>query len=200
MNKLSQEKRNQLLLASAAILLALGGLYFTLIRYQQEGLKTWVSKQAATEKKMSEIRENIKNSRQIEAELLAVSSQLAQEEEGMPSGDIYAALVDTIRKFKLGRQVEIPQFNSPGNATDVNLLPKFPYKQVVMTIVGSAHYHDLGKFIADFENEYPSARIVNLDLSPGSAASVADKEKLAFKLDIVSLVKSGSPAPALSKL
>ncbi len=200
MNKLPKEKRNQLMLTSAAILLALGGLYFTLIRYQQEGLKNWDNRKATTEKKLSEIRENIKNSRQIEADLLAVSGQLAQAEEGMPSGDIYASLVDTIRKFKLGRQVEIPQFNSPGNATDVNLLPKFPYKQVVMTVVGSAHYHDLGKFIADFENEYPSARIINLDLTPASAAAPADKEKLAFKLDIVSLVKGGSPAVAITKL
>ena len=200
MNKLSQEKRNQLVLTSAAILLLLGGTYFTLIRYQQDGLKTWGLKKAATEKKLSEIRDNIKNSRQIEAELLVVSNRLAVQEEEMPAGDLYASLVNTIRKFKLGRPVEIPQFNSPGNATDVNLLPKFPYKQVVMTLVGTAHYHDLGKFIADFENEFPSARIVNLELTPASAASAADKEKLAFKLDLVSLIKSGPSAAAVSKL
>lgn len=200
MNKLSQEKRNQLVLTSAAILLLLGGTYFTLIRYQQDGLKTWGLKKAATEKKLSEIRDNIKNSRQIEAELLVVSNRLAVQEEEMPAGDLYASLVNTIRKFKLGRPVEIPQFNSPGNATDVNLLPKFPYKQVVMTLVGTAHYHDLGKFIADFENEFPAARIVNLELTPASASSAADKEKLAFKLDLVSLIKSGPSAAAVSKL
>ena len=200
MNKLSKEKRNQLILTSAAILLVLGGLYFTLIQYQQSSLKSWGVKQVATEKKLSEIRDSIKNSRQIEAELLVVSNKLALQEEDMPSGDLYAALVSSIRKFRLGRKVEIPQFVSPGSPTDVTLLPKFPYKQVVMSIVGTSYYHDLGKFIADYENEFPSSRILNLDLSPASAQSPDDREKLAFKLEIVSLVKNTSPPANSSKL
>lgn len=194
MNKLSKEKRNQLLLAVAAIVLLLVGIYFTLIRYQQGSLVAVAAQKATTEKKMSEIRDSIKNSRQIEAEFLVVSNQLALQEEDMPSGDLYASMVNTLRKFKLGHKVEIPQFNSPGTAVDVTLLPKFPYKQVVMTIIGTAYYHDLGKFIADYENEFPTSRILNLDLSPASVQSADEKEKLAFKLDIVSLVKGSTPA------
>jgi len=200
MNKLSKEKRNQLILASAGILLVLGGIYFTLIQYQQSGLKSWAIKKVGTEKKLSEIRDNIRNSRQIEAELLVVSNKLAEQEEEMPSGDLYASMVDSMRKFKLGHKVEIPQFNSPSAPADVTLLPKFPYKQVVMTIVGTGYYHDLGKFVADYENEFPSSRILNLDVSPASAQSPDEREKLAFKLDIVSLVKSTPAAATSSKL
>lgn len=200
MNKLSKEKRNQLILTSAAILIVLGAIYFTLIQYQQSGLKTWESKKIVTDKKLSEIRDNIKNSRQIETELLAVSNKLAVQEEDMPSGDLYASMVNSIRKFKLGRKVEIPQFNSPTAPADVNLLPKFPYKQVVMTIVGTGYFHDLGKFISDYENEFPSSRILNLELSNASAQSPDEKEKLAFKLDIVSLVKAGVPVATTTKL
>ena len=199
MNKLSKEKRNHLILASTAIALALGGIYFTLIRYQQGGLREYAVKKTAMEKKVAEIRDTVNHSREIETELLTVSNQLALAEEDMPAGDLYASMVNTIRKFKLGRAVEIPQFNSPGNPADVNLLPKFPYKQTVMTLVGSAHYHDLGKFIADFENEFPSSRVLNLELSPASATTGDDRERLAFKLDIVSLIKSTSSA-TISKL
>lgn len=194
MNKLSKEKRNQLILAVGAIVLLLAGIYFTLICYQQGNLLAVGARKATTDKKMSEIRDSIKNSRQIEAELLVVSNKLAFQEEDMPSGDLYAAMVNTLRKFKLGHKVEIPQFNSPGTAVDVTLLPKFPYKQVVMTIIGTAYYHDLGKFIADYENQFPTSRILNLDLSPASVQSANEKEKLAFKLDIVSLVKGSLPA------
>jgi len=194
MNKLSKEKRNQLILACAVILLALCGLYFTLIRFQQHSLDSWAAKKGITEKNLDEIRNSIKNSKQIEAELLVVSNKLALQEEDMPAGDLYASMVNTLRAFKLNRRVEIPQFNSPGTAVDVNLLPKFPYKQVVMTIVGTAYYHDLGKFIADYENEFPTSRIVNLDLSPASVTSPDEKEKLSFKMDIVSLVKASAPS------
>jgi Tfp pilus assembly protein PilO len=194
MNRLSKEKRNQLILASAAIVLVMVGIYFTLIRYQQSSLASWATKKAATEKKMSEIRDSIKNSRLIEAQLLVVSNKLALQEEDMPTGDLYASMVNTLRKFKLGHKVEIPQFNSPGTAVDVTLLPKFPYKQVVMTIIGTAYYHDLGRFIADYENEFPTSRIVNLDISPASVQSPDEKEKLAFKMDIVSLVKGTTPS------
>ena len=200
MNKLSKEKRTQLILTSVAILLVLGGIYFTLIRYQQSTLKDWGLKRAVTEKKLAEVRDNIKHSREIEADLLVVSNRLAVQEEDMPSGDLYAAMVTSIRKFKLGRKVEIPQINSPASPADVTLLPKFPYKQVTTTIIGTGYYHDLGKFIADYENEFPSSRILNLDLSPGAAQSPDDREKLAFKLDVVSLVKGGVPAANSSKL
>ena len=200
MKKLSKEKRNQLMVAVAAILLVLGGIYFTLIQYQQSGLKSWAVTKASTETKLSEIRDNIKNSRQIEAELFVVSNKLAVMEEDMPSGDLYASMVNSIRKFKLGRQVEIPQFNSPSSPGDVTLLPKFPYKQVVMTIVGTGYFHDLGKFIADYENEFPVARILNIDLSPASVQTPDEKEKLAFKLDVVCLVKSSASTATATKL
>lgn len=200
MNKLSKEKRTQLILTSVVILLVLGGIYSTLIRFQQAGVKSWSAKKVVTENKLAEIRDSIKNSRQVEAELLVASNKLAQQEEDMPAGDLYASMVNTLRKFKLGRKVEIPQFTSPGTAVDVTLLPKFPYKQVVMTIVGTGYYHDLGKFIADFENEFPTSRIVNLDLSLASVQSPEEREKLAFKLDIVSLVKSSPPTTTISKL
>ena len=39
---------------------------------------------------------------------------------------------------------------------DVNLLPNFPYKQATLTVAGTAHFHDLGRFLADFENQIPA--------------------------------------------
>ena len=200
MNKLSKEKRNQLILTCAGIALVLLGIYFTLIQYQQRNLKLWSARKLATNNKLSEIRNYIKNSREIEAELVMVSNKLAVLEEDMPTGDIYASMVNSIRKFKLGRKIDIPQFNSPGNPTDMTLLPKFPYKQVMMTIIGTGFYQDLGKFVADFENEYPSCRIVSLDLSPASAQSPEDREKLTFKMDIASLIKASPVSETSSKL
>ena len=49
--------------------------------------------------------------------------------------------------------------------------PSFPFKQVKFTITGTAYYHDLGKFIANFENTFPHIRVVNLQIQPDPSAS-----------------------------
>jgi hypothetical protein len=55
--------------------------------------------------------------------------------------------------------------------------------------MGTAHYHELGRFISDFENEFPHVRLLNLgiELVPTSSG---ERELLTFKMEIVTLVKS----------
>jgi hypothetical protein len=117
----------------------------------------------------------------------------------MVSGDPYASLVNTIRKFKLRYKLDIPQFSPATSISDVDLLPRFPYKQVKINIAGSGYYEEIGKFIADFENQYAASRILNLELAPVPGSIPENKEKLTFKMDIVSLVASGAAVPANSR-
>jgi hypothetical protein len=70
----------------------------------------------------------------------------------------------------------------------MDLLPSFPYKQIRFAINGTAYYHDLGKFISDFENHFPHARVVNLVIEPMSNADNTN-EKLSFRMEIIALVK-----------
>jgi hypothetical protein len=100
-------------------------------------------------------------------------------------------MVNTLRQFKLSYKIDIPQFSTIATA-DMNMLPKFPYKQATMTINGTAYFHDLGRFVSDFENRFPQIRIQNLDIQPASGFTQGDREKLTFKLDIVALIKSGA--------
>ena len=106
-----------------------------------------------------------------------------------PHGDLYSWTYNTIRLFKTPYQVDIPEIGHP-DVGPVDLFPSFPFKQVKFTITGTAYYHDLGKFIADFENTYPHIRVVNLQIQPADAADGA--EKLSFRMDIIALVKSTS--------
>jgi len=85
--------------------------------------------------------------------------------------------------------VDIPDIGHPDVET-MDLLPSFPFKQVKFTITGKAYYHDLGKFIADFENTFPHIRVVNLQLQPDQANG--SDEKLSFKMEVIALVKSPS--------
>ena len=192
--KLSKEKRNHLVLAILAVLMIVCGLWFTLIRFQQSSLARLKEDAARRRTKVNQILETIKNRDQIEAELIVVSNKLALKEEDMASGDWYSAMITAITKFKQPYQgVEIPQFTPSLAPTESNLLPKFPYKQFTVSVQGTACYNDLGQFVAEFENRFPSSRILNIELAPASSQTPGEKAKLSFKFDIVSLVKPSGP-------
>lgn len=194
MNRLTKEKRDQLILVTIVALAAVAGLWFSLIRSQQEDLRTLAARRKEDLDKLSQIEETKKNSERAKTELVSVGGRLALAERDMPSGDLYLSMVNTIRKFKGNYDVTISQFNPSGAEMPVNIFPKFPYRQVTVSISGIAHYHDFGRFVADFENSFPTSRILNLDLSPSSTTSSEDKEKLSFQMDVVSLV-GNRPAP-----
>jgi Tfp pilus assembly protein PilO len=196
MNRISKEKRSQLILVAIVVVAIIVGLWFGVIRSQQEDLRTLAAKKTDDLNHLAQIADTIKNSDKAKKELVTVSNELAFAERDMPAGDLYLSLVNTIRKFNHDYGVQISQFNPTGGDMPVNLLSRFPYRQVTVSISGMAHYHDLGKFIAGFENEFPTSRVLNLELSPASVTAPEDKEKLSFKMEIVSLVASSGPRTA----
>jgi len=198
MKRLSKQKREQLILVCIVILMVLVGLWFLLIRSQKESLQSLRAQKTTKEDKAANMQKEIEKTKSVETELHDVDTKLADREQDMVSGDYYASLVNTVRRFKLAYKLDIPQFSPAASVTDVDLLPKFPYKQVRIAISGTGYYEEIGKFIADFENEYSVSRIVNLELTPYSGP-VDAKEKLTFRMEIVSLVASGVVAPANSK-
>jgi Tfp pilus assembly protein PilO len=198
MNKLSKEKRNQLVLVCVLTLIVMAGLYFGVISNQQRSLRKLAADQDKAKNQLNQVSNTIKSSAKIEADLAAVNKTLGAHEANMASEDGYLWMVQFLRKFNENSPVEIRQYNSKGAAA-MDMFPKFPYKQFTVSITGSAYYYDLGKFIADFENRYPSVRVMNLELAPDSAVGPLEKGKLAFKMDIVSLVKSNGTQPSAKK-
>ena len=146
------------------------------------------------ESKLAQIEQAGKNADRLESDLTEASKKLGRIEEDMPSGDLYAWMLKNIGLLKLQSKVDIATHSAP-EVRDVSLLSKFPYRQVTYAIGGTAFFHDLGKFVADFENQYPYSRLMNLDISPEPALAAADKdpkEKLTFHMEVVNLVKPGS--------
>ena len=190
-SKLPKEKRNHLVLVGLVTLAVLSGLGFGLIKNQFNSLSGLAAKKVDAEQKLHKMQENIKHAERLQADLLEAKKKLVAQETGMASGtDLYAWAIRTIGDFKARYKdkIDIPKINPSGPTVEVNLLPKFPYKQATFTVAGTAHYHDLGQFLADFENSHPLIRIVNLDLDLASGDASKEKEKLAFRMDIVTLV------------
>jgi hypothetical protein len=190
MNRLSKEKRNQLILVVVGTLLVLGVIGFAVIRPQYDGLANIARTKKAELVKLQQTKDTIKNADETANKLADTSYSLEQAENDIASGDVFAWTYDAIRRFKPSYKVEIPTISQPAMG-DVDLLPQFPYKQLKISVSGTAFYHDLGKFISDFENTFPHMRVVNLTVEPLNGSG-ADTEKLSFRMDIVALVKPTS--------
>jgi len=190
LKQLPKEKRNNLILVALVTAIALGGLGFGLIRFQYDHLKQIANETKEAERKLDKMKKAILGADRTETELAEISKSLSTLEEGMayPPGDLYSWVYATVRRFKLAYKIAEPQF-STAEVGETSLLPKFPYKQVTIAISSTGFYHDIGKFIADFENQFPHIRVVNLTLDPVSGLLNDDKEKLEFKMQIVTLVR-----------
>jgi len=187
--KLSKEKRNQLVLVLFGTVAVLALMWFNLIQPRYAALSQIAAAQKTAGDKLAGIQTTIKHADAIAAEMTNVTQTLSNAEGDMASGDLYSWTYNTIRLFKAPYQVDIPQIGHP-DVGPVDLLPAFPFQQVRFTVTGTAYYHDLGKFIADFENRFPHIRVVNLELQPAQATG--GDEKLSFKMSIIALVKSTS--------
>ena len=189
MKHLTKEKKQQLLLVTIGVVGILVGLWFGLISWQQGRIAKLTAERNATQTKLDGMVDTLDRASLIKLHLEQESRRLSEAEEQMASGDLYAWIINTVRDFKaVHPAVDIPQFSTI-TMSETTLLPKFPYKQVTLTVAGKAYYHDLGEFIADFENQFPYIRIQNLALEPSSVTEGAYSEKLAFRMDIVALVK-----------
>lgn len=189
MKHLSKEKKQHLLLVIIGTLVILAGLWFGLISWQQGKLAKLSSERDGTKITLDGMKDTIDRAATIAEEVAAEKQRLADAEAQMASGDHYAWIINTIRGFKAKHpKVDIPQYSTI-LIEDTNVLPKFPYQQATLTVSGTAYYHDLGKFIADFENEFPYIRLENLEIQQAPTLGAGYTEKLAFRVDVVALIK-----------
>jgi len=187
MKKISKEKRNQLLTVAFATVAVLGLIYFGLIRPQYNALSKIAKDKKDADKKLQGIKQTITGAGTASNTLTETAAALNQTESDMASGDLYSWTYETLRRFKQPYKVEIPEIGHPAIG-DVDLLSYFPYRQIRFTVNGTGYYHDLGKFISDFENNFPHARVVRLAVqsTPGPDGL---NEKLTFSMEIIALVK-----------
>ncbi len=190
MKNLPKDKRDKLILTGIGTIAVVAALWFSLVSTMRGSLES-VGKTIVDKRNKVENAQRLVNSTSdLQRGLEEATIKLKAVEEDMASGDMYSWIILTVNKFRADRKVEIPQFSREVR-TDLALFPKFPYKAAVFTVRGTAFFHDLGKFIADFENEFPHAYVQNLELEPAStsnASAANHAETLAFKMEIVTLI------------
>jgi Tfp pilus assembly protein PilO len=197
MSKLPKTKRDQIILISVGTLVVAGALWFLLISAQQGMLKKARAEATKSREELEAGQRTVKNQVLVKQEFEEAHAALRQRESAMASpNDMYLWQIETLNKFRAGYRVEIPQFGRE-MMTDVGVLPKFPYTAAAFNVRGTAHFHEFGRFLADFENAFPYIRVQNITLEPAfnekssSSASVSAeaREKLTFRMELVTLVR-----------
>lgn len=192
MSKLSKAKRDQLILVVLGVVVAIVGIYYGIITGQKKTLAAAEQKAGEAKTKVDKAEGVLKRKAATGEELEAMAQRLKAIEDTMPSGDLYSWVLITMNNFITPRKIS--NFSSSRETlSEVTMLPKFPYKSASFTIRMSAHYHDFGAFLADFENQYPYVRIQNIDMGPASSqAAGAETEQLDISFQLVTLVRPPS--------
>jgi len=196
MIRLSKEKLNRLILVIIGFLVIAGSIWYLVIKSTSSRLAQSGSALAAAKDKLERYRNWVKQADQMEAAAEEATRQLREFEDGMAPADLVSWSYVLLDKAKAGQAVEITDVTRPQTG-QVGVLPDFPYTAATFTVQGNSHYHDLGKFLADFENKFPYFRVQNLSVGaasgggPETATATVGKEKLYFKMDIVALIKPG---------
>ena len=190
-NKLSKEKKSHLILVALLTVGAIGGIWYGLITTQNDKLAAIAKKIEDTNGQLAKMAQVVKEASQVDLALKDASLKLSEIESSIPasSGDLYSWVVNSLKQFNTpGYKVDLPQFGIPAVA-EMRMLPSFPYNQATVPVSGSAYYWDFGKFLADFENKFPYMRVQNLNLTPGGGLTPAERERLTFQMEFITLVK-----------
>ncbi len=197
MARLSKEKRDRLILVVILTIALSVGLWYGIITTRKERLAETKAAIRAAIDKLEKARNLVKQTGRAEAQVAEAVNKLKVVEDAMASGDYYTWAIQLLVEHVRDRhQVRIIETTRPVKG-EVLLLAQFPYQAAIFTVRGAGHYHDFGKFLADFENRFPYFRVQNLSLAPGSdggtdtSSAASGEESLSFRMEIVALIKPG---------
>jgi len=200
---LPKEKKTRIILIAAVAALLCAGLWFGVIQSRNAILSSANSRLEKANGRLTEAQKWLQNAEEIKDEMERALRRLEDMEAQMPKAndDLFAKSYALLDQAKAGHAVEIREVTRPEKKEgekkkEVGLLTNFPYDASVFSVSGVAHYHDFGKFLADFENNHPYCRVQNVTLgtvleaaAEGATGARLAREKLAFRMDVVALIK-----------
>jgi len=192
LNDLSKEKKEQIIAIGIGLVVLIIALWMLVIGPQGKKLVERKGQIAQKSEELQAAETLVANAGKIGEQLGEKEKELGNVESKMASGDLYFWMNEKLEGFqrKYGYDVRIPNVERE-QKINVGIYPDFAYGAVKYTVSGDALYHELGKFLATFENENAHIRVQDLDISPyiGLGEEKSSGDKLIFKMDIVALRK-----------
>ena len=188
----------RVVLTALAAVMVLVVMWYTLLDAPRTQLRAKDRIRADLSSTLDTARKQVAEAAKTKASIEIATQRLQEMERKMPIGDPYRWLVKAFLDFPGAARVTLANIEPP-HVSESALLPKVPYKTATFTLMGTAHYHDFGTFLAELENYFPHMRVRRLELSPGypGEADSAEAERLNFQLEIIALFKpTPEPSPA----
>ena len=195
MSNSTKEKRERLTLAVVITMAATAGIWLGLIEPQQTGLQLKAKLLSETQGKLATVHRELRLTESFKTHLDFARREIEGMEAKIASGDVYRWAIRSVHSLQTNN-VDIANLEPP-RLGDSTILPKVPYKAAIMSVNGTAYYHDFGRFLANLENSFPHMRLQRLELEPTQfgEATAPGQELLTFKLEILALVKPSATEP-----
>jgi len=198
MIKLTKTQQEHLIAIAMGTVGVIALLWFFVVGAQNKEL-------AITNKKIADIKGKLKDASTVIHQADQINAELnhnleilkAREATFAPEHDPYSWMEETTAHFLLPpgdthryKSATITDIKTP-EISDKGVIGSFPYKWARFHITGQGYYHDFGKFICDFENNFKYFRIENLEVYTPTIRE--NPETLSFNFDIVTPQVSSAP-------
>jgi hypothetical protein len=160
------------------------------------GVRTKQAELTRTEKKTAQMLDTLTQAESVMrrgqeiADRLQAHTAVLEKREAMlaPDRDAYYWIISTMNRFIVSRKgVHLNRASQP-EVSETGLIPNFPYKWATFHMEVTGYYNEVGKFLADLENDFLYFRVQNLTISVNTGAGI-DPETLSFSFDLVVPVK-----------
>jgi len=192
MTKITKTQRDQLIVVAIVAVALMAALWSLVVAAQDKELAATKAYCIKARDKLKNASAEVNRAEKIGLELTNCMQQLNQREATFaPAREPYSWMVEVMGHFYLPPE-EVHRYKSvsnidfkPPEISEKGVIGNFPYKWARFHITGEGHYHDFGKFIANFENAFPYFSIQNLEISVPGIRQAQDPDMLAYSFDIV---------------
>ncbi len=206
MNKLSKDKRDKVILTCLLFLGIAGGLYTFVLGSQSDQLSILSKQIVVAHDKLAKAERLLKSAPIFDASLKNNQKVIDERQVNMaPAGQYYYWFLKLMDQFRDEEKLPasfITDITQP-EFIEAGLVPAFPYKAASFGLRLNGQYQDIGRFIADLENNFPYFRVQNIRLVPqrgglsgaavGKAATLVEStDSLVVEIRVVTLIKGGT--------
>jgi hypothetical protein len=197
MSKMTKDKRDKMLLTAILALGTCACLYYLVITDMKDKITELEGKIGDVNKDIRTSERYFKNRESYQTEMEKTRALMEKRQEDMlKEGEDNYRVLNLFNKRIPDYDLWIAEFKQPQPETST-VLPKFPFKSVSLTVALLGTYQNLGRFLADFENDFPYMRVQLVQIAPYAGDSraapepgAADSGRLRLEFKLFVLIRS----------